>query len=160
MSDPIRYVAFKGKLLNLDLLKEASPTDANLLTLYELHQQILSAYERWNLTPALLESLVAKMLRSAEVPTAQPDPLLATKELEVLWHRVLENIQFPSHRALLRQLCVLLAFDECVAVIGTKSQAWEKHLRNCLPSIRAAFQQTCQKSVEVQLHSLTRRADR
>lgn len=70
---------------------------------------------------------------------------------EQVWQQVLANLQPNSTQALLRQMGHLIEFDGTVARIGMKSQAWCNQAKAYLPNIRAAFQETFKREVEVRL---------
>ncbi|WP_138499098.1 DNA polymerase III subunit gamma/tau [Nostoc sp. PA-18-2419] len=94
------------------------------------------------------------------IPSSKTEP--ATSEvartpehdLTQVWQQVLTNFQPISRRELLRQMCQLTEFDGAVAYIAIK-QAWYEKVKSDLPIIVAAFQQTFQHEVKVNLEKGT-----
>ncbi|MDF5709080.1 MAG: DNA polymerase III subunit gamma/tau [Nostoc sp. S4] len=102
------------------------------------------------------------------VPSPTPEPIPSRKtepatsevvgmpqhDLTQVWQQVLANFQPISRRELLRQMCQLIEFDGAVAHIAIK-QAWYEKVKSDLPIIVAAFQQTFQYQVKVNLEKGT-----
>ncbi|MBW4616505.1 MAG: DNA polymerase III subunit gamma/tau [Desmonostoc vinosum HA7617-LM4] len=78
----------------------------------------------------------------------------AQHDLTQLWQQVLGNIQQASRQALLRQMCHLIEFDGTLARVGVQP-VWFEKVKSNLPMITAAFQQTCQREVKVDLEKGT-----
>ncbi|MBF2004261.1 MAG: DNA polymerase III subunit gamma/tau [Chlorogloeopsis fritschii C42_A2020_084] len=74
----------------------------------------------------------------------------ANFDLTQIWQQVLANFQPVSRRELLRQMCHLIEFDGAVACIAIK-QAWYKKVQSEQSKIAAAFQETFQRQIQVNL---------
>ncbi|AFZ24384.1 DNA polymerase III, gamma/tau subunit [Cylindrospermum stagnale PCC 7417] len=81
-------------------------------------------------------------------------PVLPSTEYTQVWQQVRGNIQQFSTQALLGQMCHLIEFDGAVARIGVQPKWYEK-VKSYLPIITAAFQQTFQREVRVNLEQGT-----
>lgn len=90
---------------------------------------------------------------SASEPLSEANP--TDMPLEQVWQQVLTHLQPNSTRALLRQMGQLVQFDGNVARIGMKSPKWCDQAKAYLPNIRAAFQETFKRGVEVRLELAT-----
>lgn len=71
-----------------------------------------------------------------------------------IWQQVLANLQPISRRELLRQMCHLIEFDGAVARVGIK-QAWYKKVQSDQPKIAAAFKETFNCDVKINLELAT-----
>lgn len=87
---------------------------------------------------------------------APPQEIMITSEynLTQMWQKVLVNIQMPSRQALLGQMCQIIEFDGSMARIAVKG-TWLDTLKSDLPMIKAAFQQTFQREIQVYLEKGT-----
>ncbi|NEO86801.1 MAG: DNA polymerase III subunit gamma/tau [Spirulina sp. SIO3F2] len=93
------------------------------------------------------------------IPTPQPQtPQPAASDqlqqrIDESWQRVLEAIEPPATRALVKQKCTLVDFDieDGVATIGVASQPLLKLAEGKVPQIKVAFEQVWQQTVQVQL---------
>ncbi|WGV26624.1 DNA polymerase III subunit gamma/tau [Halotia branconii] len=90
---------------------------------------------------------------SPEVPAEAVNEVMQS-DLTQDWQKVLANLQPISRRELLRQMCYLTEFDGTVACVGVKS-VWYDKVKSDLPMIKAAFQQTFGREVEVSLEKGT-----
>ncbi|MEH2071110.1 MAG: DNA polymerase III subunit gamma/tau [Nostoc sp.] len=94
------------------------------------------------------------------IPSRKSEPVTSEvaktpeHDLTQVWQQVLTNFQPISRRELLRQMCQLTEFDGAVAYIAIK-QAWYEKVKSDLPIIVAAFQQTFQHEVKVNLEKGT-----
>jgi DNA polymerase-3 subunit gamma/tau len=93
-------------------------------------------------------------LPSASQPLSVVDSPSQTPR-EPIWQQVLANLQPISTRELLRQLCHLIEFDGAFARIGITSEPWYKKAQAHLPNIKAAFQETFKREVQVSLELTT-----
>ncbi|MBW4455934.1 MAG: DNA polymerase III subunit gamma/tau [Nostoc indistinguendum CM1-VF10] len=90
------------------------------------------------------------------VPPANVEPVTsevveeAEYDLTQVWQQVLANLQPKSRQEMLRQMSQLLEFDGVVARIAIK-QAWYDKGKSYLPMITAAFQQTFQREIQINL---------
>ncbi|MBE9053847.1 DNA polymerase III subunit gamma/tau [Nostocales cyanobacterium LEGE 11386] len=71
-------------------------------------------------------------------------------DLTQVWQQVLVNIQMRSRQALLGQMCQIIEFNGNMARIAVKG-TWLDALKSDLPMIKAAFQQTFQREIQVYL---------
>ncbi|MBD2776158.1 DNA polymerase III subunit gamma/tau [Iningainema tapete] len=115
-------------------------------------------------TPQLTNSPTSPLTNSPTPPQSPPTQVEAlssaspseedTAETPVdksqVWQQILANFQPISRRELLRQMCNLTEFDGTVARITVK-QAWYKKVQADLPKIVAAFKETFQSEVKVNL---------
>ena len=92
--------------------------------------------------PAVIEPVTSEIVEEAQ------------QDLTQIWQQVLANLQPISRRELLRQMCHLIEFDGAVACIAIK-QAWYEKVKSDQPIIRAAFQQTFQREIKVNLEKET-----
>jgi len=90
------------------------------------------------LQPAIIEPVTSEVVETSQYDLTQ------------VWQQVLTNLQPISRRELLRQMCRLIEFDGAVACIAIK-QVWYEKVKSDLPMIVAAFQQTFQHEVQVNL---------
>ncbi|MBW4424242.1 MAG: DNA polymerase III subunit gamma/tau [Nostoc desertorum CM1-VF14] len=74
----------------------------------------------------------------------------AQYDLTQVWQQVLANLQPKSRQEMLRQMSQLIEFDGVVARIAIK-QAWYDKGKSYLPMITAAFQQTFQREIEINI---------
>lgn len=88
--------------------------------------------------PARIEPVTSEVVETSQYDLTQ------------VWQQVLTNLQPISRRELLRQMCHLIEFDGTVACIAVK-QVWYEKVKSDLPMIVAAFQQTFQHEVKVNL---------
>ncbi|MBD6618513.1 DNA polymerase III subunit gamma/tau [Komarekiella sp. 'clone 1'] len=88
--------------------------------------------------PARIEPVTSEVVETSQYDLTQ------------VWQQVLNNLQPISRRELLRQMCHLIEFDGAVACIAIK-QVWYEKVKSDLPMIVAAFQQTFQHEVKVNL---------
>ncbi|MEH1804647.1 DNA polymerase III subunit gamma/tau [Nostoc sp.] len=90
------------------------------------------------------------------VPAANIEPVTsevvgeAEYDLTQIWQQVLANLQPKSRQEMLRQMSQLLDFDGVVARIAIK-QAWYDKGKSYLPMITAAFQQTFQREIQINI---------
>ncbi|MEH1925415.1 DNA polymerase III subunit gamma/tau [Nostoc sp.] len=93
---------------------------------------------------------------SVPVPPANVEPVTsevigeATYDLTQVWQQVLANLQPKSRQEMLRQMSQLIEFDGVVARIAIK-QAWYDKGKSYLPMITAAFQQTFQREIQINI---------
>ncbi|MBD2563783.1 MULTISPECIES: DNA polymerase III subunit gamma/tau [Nostoc] len=74
----------------------------------------------------------------------------AEYDLTQVWQQVLANLQPKSRQEMLRQMSQLIEFDGVVARIAIK-QAWYDKGKSYLPMITAAFQQTFQREIQINI---------
>lgn len=74
------------------------------------------------------------------------------QRLNTIWNEVLANIQQPSKRALLHQLCHLVEFDGNVAKIVVK-KAWYEKLKSDYFSISNSFKNVFFSEIEIYLET-------
>ncbi|MCW5314016.1 DNA polymerase III subunit gamma/tau [Nostoc sp. KVJ3] len=74
----------------------------------------------------------------------------AQYDLTQVWQQVLANLQPKSRQEMLRQMSHLIEFDGVVARIAIK-QAWYDKGKSYLPMITAAFQQTFQREIQINI---------
>ncbi|MBN3885697.1 MAG: DNA polymerase III subunit gamma/tau [Nostoc sp. JL34] len=90
------------------------------------------------------------------VPPANIEPVTsevvgeAEYDLTQIWQQVLANLQPKSRQEMLRQMSQLIEFDGVVARIAIK-QAWYDKGKSYLPMITAAFQQTFQHEIQINI---------
>ncbi|MEH2173087.1 DNA polymerase III subunit gamma/tau [Nostoc sp.] len=90
------------------------------------------------------------------VPPANMEPVTsevvdeAEYDLTQIWQQVLANLQPKSRQEMLRQMSQLIEFDGVVARIAIK-QAWYDKGKSYLPMIAAAFQQTFQREIQINI---------
>ncbi|MEH2366443.1 DNA polymerase III subunit gamma/tau [Nostoc sp.] len=90
------------------------------------------------------------------VPPANIEPVTsevvgeAEYDLTQIWQQVLANLQPKSRQEMLRQMSQLIEFDGVVAQIAIK-QAWYDKGKSYLPMITAAFQQTFQREIQINI---------
>jgi DNA polymerase III subunit gamma/tau len=94
------------------------------------------------------------------VPSANIEPVTsevvgeAEYDLTQVWQQVLANLQQKSRQEMLRQVSQLIDFDGVMARIAIK-QAWYDKGKSYLPMIKAAFQQTFQREIQINLEKGT-----
>jgi DNA polymerase III subunit gamma/tau len=94
------------------------------------------------------------------VPSANIEPVTsevvgeAEYDLTQVWQQVLANLQQKSRQEMLRQVSQLIEFDGVMARIAIK-QAWYDKGKSYLPMIKAAFQQTFQREIQINLEKGT-----
>jgi DNA polymerase III subunit gamma/tau len=94
------------------------------------------------------------------VPPANIEPVTsevigeAEYDLTQVWQQVLANLQPKSRQEMLRQMSQLIEFDGVMARIAIK-QAWYDKGKSYLPMITAAFQQTFQREIQINLEKGT-----
>ncbi|MEH2257304.1 DNA polymerase III subunit gamma/tau [Nostoc sp.] len=93
--------------------------------------------------PANIEPVTSEVVGEAEVGEAEYD-------LTQIWQQVLANLQPKSRQEMLRQMSQLIEFDGVVARIAIK-QAWYDKGKSYLPMITAAFQQTFQREIQINI---------
>ncbi|MEH2002421.1 MAG: DNA polymerase III subunit gamma/tau [Nostoc sp.] len=76
-------------------------------------------------------------------------------DLTQVWQQVRANFPMPSRQALLGQMCQLIEFNGTVARIAVKGAKWYETLKSDLPMMKAAFQQTFQREVQVNLEQVS-----
>ncbi|MEH2238035.1 DNA polymerase III subunit gamma/tau [Nostoc sp.] len=97
---------------------------------------------------------------SVAVPPANVEPVTsevvgeAEYDLTQVWQQVLANLQPKSRQEMLRQMSQLIEFDGVVARIAIK-QAWYDKGKSYLPMITAAFQQTFQREIQINIEKGT-----
>ncbi|WP_373528505.1 DNA polymerase III subunit gamma/tau [Nostoc sp.] len=97
---------------------------------------------------------------SVPPPPANVEPVTsevvgeAQYDLTQVWQQVLANLQPKSTQEMLRQMSYLIEFDDVVARIAIK-QAWYDKGKSYLPMIRAAFQQTFQREIQISIEKGT-----
>ncbi|MEH2388184.1 MAG: DNA polymerase III subunit gamma/tau [Nostoc sp.] len=97
---------------------------------------------------------------SVPVPPANIEPVTsevvgeAEYDLTQVWQQVLANLQPKSRQEMLRQMSHLVEFDGAVARIAIK-QAWYDKGKSYLPMITAAFQQTFQREIQINIEKGT-----
>ncbi|MEH2055363.1 MAG: DNA polymerase III subunit gamma/tau [Nostoc sp.] len=74
----------------------------------------------------------------------------AQYDLTQVWQQVLANLQPKSRQEMLRQMSRLIEFDGNVARIAIQ-QAWYDKAKSYLPMIAAAFQQTFQREIQINI---------
>ncbi|MEH2109258.1 DNA polymerase III subunit gamma/tau [Nostoc sp.] len=90
------------------------------------------------------------------IPPANIEPVTsevvgeAEYDLTQIWQQVLANLQPKSRQEMLRQMSQLIEFDGVVARIAIK-QAWYDKGKSYLPMITAAFQQTFQREIQINI---------
>jgi DNA polymerase III subunit gamma/tau len=94
------------------------------------------------------------------VPPANVEPVTSevvgepAYDLTQVWQQVLANLQPKSRQEMLRQMSQLMEFDGDVARIAIK-QAWYDKGKSYLPMITAAFQQTFQREIQINIEKGT-----
>jgi DNA polymerase-3 subunit gamma/tau len=78
----------------------------------------------------------------------------AQYDLTQVWQQVLANLQPKSTQEMLRQVSHLIEFDGVVARVAIK-QAWYDKGKSYLPMITAAFQQTFQREIQINIEKGT-----
>jgi DNA polymerase III subunit gamma/tau len=89
-------------------------------------------------SPANLEPVTSEVVGEAQYDLTQ------------VWQQVLANLQPKSRQEMLRQMSQLTEFDGVVARIAIK-QAWYDKGKSYLPMITAAFQQTFQREIQINI---------
>ncbi|MHC5718715.1 MAG: DNA polymerase III subunit gamma/tau, partial [Nostoc sp.] len=98
---------------------------------------------------------------SVPVPPTNIEPITsevvgeAEYDLTQVWQQVRANFPMPSRQALLGQMCQLIEFNGTVARIAVKGSKWYETLKSDLPMMKAAFQQTFQREVQVNLEQVS-----
>ncbi|MEH2406816.1 DNA polymerase III subunit gamma/tau [Nostoc sp.] len=98
---------------------------------------------------------------SVPVPPAKIEPVTsevveeAEYDLTQVWQQVRANFPMPSRQALLGQMCQLIEFNGTVARIAVKGSKWYETLKSDLPMMKAAFQQTFKREVQVNLEQVS-----
>ncbi|MDZ7953067.1 DNA polymerase III subunit gamma/tau [Nostoc sp. DedQUE09] len=98
--------------------------------------------------PANIEPETSEVVGEEVVGEAQYD-------LTQVWQQVRANFPMPSRQALLGQMCQLIEFNGTVARIAVKGAKWYETLKSDLPMMKAAFQQTFQREVQVNLEQVS-----
>ncbi|MDZ8262418.1 DNA polymerase III subunit gamma/tau [Nostoc sp. ChiQUE01b] len=93
-------------------------------------------------SPAKIEPVTSEVVGEAEYDLTQ------------IWQQVLANLQPKSRQEMLRQMSQLIEFDGVVARIAIK-QAWYDKGKSYLPMITAAFQQTFQREIQINIEKGT-----
>jgi DNA polymerase-3 subunit gamma/tau len=97
---------------------------------------------------------------STPPPIAPSEPvggqslLSAEYDLTQVWQQVRSNIPQLPTQALLGQMCQLVEFNGSMAYVGVRA-AWYEKVKSYLPMITAAFQQTFQRDIQVNLEKTT-----
>ncbi|MCC5666515.1 DNA polymerase III subunit gamma/tau [Nostoc sp. CHAB 5784] len=99
--------------------------------------------------PANLEPVTSEVVEEEEVVGE------AEYDLTQVWQQVRANFPMPSRQALLGQMCQLIEFNGTVARIAVKGAKWYETLKSDLPMMKAAFQQTFQREVQVNLEQVS-----
>ncbi|MCC5601965.1 DNA polymerase III subunit gamma/tau [Nostoc favosum] len=99
--------------------------------------------------PANLEPVTSEVVEEEEVVGE------AQYDLTQVWQQVRANFPMPSRQALLGQMCQLIEFNGTVARIAVKGAKWYETLKSDLPMMKAAFQQTFQREVQVNLEQVS-----
>ncbi|MBD2523033.1 DNA polymerase III subunit gamma/tau [Nostoc sp. FACHB-133] len=89
-------------------------------------------------SPANVEAVTSEVVGEAQYDLTQ------------VWQQVLANLQPKSRQEMLRQMSQLLEFDGVMARIAIK-QAWYDKGKSYLPMITAAFQQTFQREIQINI---------
>ncbi|MBN3905245.1 MAG: DNA polymerase III subunit gamma/tau [Nostoc sp. NMS1] len=89
-------------------------------------------------SPAIVEPVTSEVVGEAQYDLTQ------------VWQQVLANLQPKSRQEMLRQMSQLIEFDGVVARIAIK-QAWYDKGKSYLPMITAAFQQTFQREIQINI---------
>ncbi|MEI1375819.1 DNA polymerase III subunit gamma/tau [Nostoc sp. UHCC 0926] len=98
---------------------------------------------------------------SVPVPPAKIEPVTSEVveepeyDLTQVWQQVRANFPMPSRQALLGQMCQLIEFNGTVARIAVKGSKWYETLKSDLPMMKAAFQQTFKREVQVNLEQVS-----
>ncbi|MEH2119975.1 DNA polymerase III subunit gamma/tau [Nostoc sp.] len=98
---------------------------------------------------------------SVPVPPAKIEPVTsevveeAEYDLTQVWQQVRANFPMFSRQALLGQMCQLIEFNGTVARIAVKGSKWYETLKSDLPMMKAAFQQTFKREVQVNLEQVS-----
>lgn len=95
------------------------------------------------ISPANVEPVTSEVVGEAEYDLTQ------------VWQQVRANFPMPSRQALLGQMCQLIEFNGTVARIAVKGAKWYETLKSDLPMMKAAFQQTFQREVQVNLEQVS-----
>ncbi|MEH2449720.1 MAG: DNA polymerase III subunit gamma/tau [Nostoc sp.] len=93
--------------------------------------------------PANVETVTSEVVEEAEYDLTQ------------VWQQVRANFPMPSRQALLGQMCQLIEFNGTVARIAVKGSKWYETLKSDLPMMKAAFQQTFKREVQVNLEQVS-----
>ncbi|MEA5627408.1 DNA polymerase III subunit gamma/tau [Nostoc sp. UHCC 0251] len=93
-------------------------------------------------SPANIEPVTSEVIGEAEYDLTQ------------IWQQVLANLQPKSRQEMLRQMSQLIEFDGVIARIAIK-QAWYDKGKSYLPMITAAFQQTFQREIQINIEKGT-----
>ncbi|MEH1939232.1 MAG: DNA polymerase III subunit gamma/tau [Nostoc sp.] len=99
-------------------------------------------------SPANLEPVTSEIVGEEEAVGE------AEYDLTQVWQQVLANLQPKSRQEMLRQMSQLTEFDGVVARIAIK-QAWYDKGKSYLPMITAAFQQTFQREIQINIEKGT-----
>ncbi|MGF2036470.1 MAG: DNA polymerase III subunit gamma/tau [Nostoc sp. CmiVER01] len=96
-------------------------------------------------SPTNVEPVTSEVVGEAE----------AEYDLTQVWQQVRANFPMPSRQALLGQMCQLIEFNGTVARIAVKGAKWYETLKSDLPMMKAAFQKTFQREVQVNLEQVS-----
>ncbi|RCJ19696.1 DNA polymerase III, subunit gamma and tau [Nostoc minutum NIES-26] len=90
-------------------------------------------------------------------PVSPSEEVVETSQYDLtqVWQQVRTNFPMPSRQALLGQMCQLIEFNGTVARVAVKGSKWYETLKSDLPMIKAAFQQTFQCEVQVNLEQVS-----
>lgn len=102
----------------------------------------ISEPESVPISPANVEPVTSEVVEEAQYDLTQ------------VWQQVLANLQPKSRQEMLRQMSQLIEFDGVVARIAIK-QAWYDKGKSYLPMITAAFQQTFQREIQINIEKGT-----
>lgn len=77
------------------------------------------------------------------------------KRVEESWQKVLQTIEPPASRALVKQSCVLIDFDidESIAYLGMNQPNLLKLAQTKIPQIETAFEQVWQQKIKVKIQT-------
>jgi DNA polymerase-3 subunit gamma/tau len=86
-------------------------------------------------------------------PAAPAQEVVAGSEYDLIqvWQQVRANFPMPSRQALLGQMCQLIEFNGTEARVAVKGLKWYETLKSDLPMMKAAFQKTFQREIQVNL---------
>lgn len=93
----------------------------------------------------------------AITPTASSQEVVegSQYDLDQIWQQVRANFPMVSRQALLGQMCQLIEFNGTEARVAVKGLKWYETLKSDLPMMKAAFQKTFQREIQVNLELAT-----
>ena len=83
-------------------------------------------------------------------PTTPTTPIQPEYDLNQIWQNVADNIQQPSKRELLRQMCGLVYFNGTTATVVIRG-AWQKRTTEIMPFIANGFFNAFQRQVHINI---------